>query len=308
MKIHGNPVFTHVSPLSKILFLAAIALLSVLIFLFISVVLASLLYGINLFFHPELLTDFGNPDVLSALKVLQIFQHIGLFVVPPIVLAFLVSTNPGKYLGLSGRTAISSLLAAGLIMIVALPLVNRMIEINEMLKLPEFLAGIERWMKEAEENAAEITKQFLKMDTPGDILLNMAMIALIPAIGEELLFRGVLQRLFSEWTKNAHLGVFIAAVLFSAIHLQFYGFLPRMAIGVLFGYMFIWSGSLWLPILGHFVNNGAAVVLTYLSSKGNIVFDADNFGTGEGEGVFTIAGAVIIAGLLFFIYRRNRGK
>ena len=168
------------------------------------------------------------------------------------------------------------------------------------------MAGIEQWMKETEENAEKFTKAFLKMETTGDLLLNMVMIALIPAIGEELLFRGVLQRLFSEWTKNAHWGVFIAAVLFSAIHIQFYGFLPRMVLGVLFGYLFIWSRSLWLPIFGHFVNNGAAVIFAYLSSKGTIAFDTDTLGTGEQETLLPIASAVIIAGLLFLIYRKGR--
>ena len=283
MKINRKPIFANASPISKIFFLAGIALISVLIFLLIGVVLTAFLYGVNMFFDPELLTDLDNRDVLSTLKLLQILQHIGLFVVPPIVLAFLVSKNPANYLRLKEQPAISSLLIVGIIMLVALPLVNWMMEINEFLKLPEFMASIEQWMKETEENAEKFTEAFLKMETTGDLLLNMVMIALIPAIGEELLFRGILQRLFSEWTKNAHWGIILAAVLFSAIHMQFYGFLPRMLLGVLFGYLFIWSKSLWLPIFGHFVNNGAAVIFAYLSNKGTITFDTDTLGTGEQE-------------------------
>ena len=306
MKIDRKPIFVDASPLSKIFFLVGISLISVLIFLFIGVVLAALLYGTNIFLNPELLNDIGNSKVLSTYKLLQIFQHIGLFIVPPIVLSFLVSTNPANYLRLKEQPAISSLLVVGIIMLISLPLVNWMVEINEMLKLPEFMASVEQWMKETEENAAIFTEAFLKMETLGDLLLNMMMIALIPAIGEELLFRGVLQRLFSEWTKNAHWGVLIAAVLFSAIHMQFYGFLPRMVLGVLLGYLFLWSKSLWLPIFGHFVNNGAAVIFTYLNNKEVIKFDTDTLGTGEQEVLFPIASAVIIAGLLFFIYRKKR--
>ena len=306
MTIDRKPVFAGLSPISKMFFLAGIALFSMLIFLLIGTVLTASLYGINIFSDSELLTDLDNNEVLSTYKLLQIFQHLGLFVIPPIVFAFLVSTNPANYLRLKEQPAISSLLIVGVIMLVALPLVNWMMEINEFLKLPEFMASIEQWMKRAEENAEKFTKAFLKMETPGDLLLNMVMIALIPAIGEEMLFRGVLQRLFSEWTKNAHWGIIIAAIFFSAFHMQFYGFLPRMALGVLFGYLFIWSRSLWLPIFGHFVNNGAAVIFAYLSSKGTITFDTDTLGTGEQETLFPIASAVIIASLLFLIYRKGR--
>ena len=101
------------------------------------------------------------------------------------------------------------------------------------------------------------------MNSISSLLINMVMIGVIPAIGEEFLFRGALQKIFSEWTKNKHLGIWISAILFSAMHLQFYGFIPRMLLGALFGYTLLWTGSLWIPIFGHFVNNGTMRPTTY---------------------------------------------
>ncbi|MFH1320635.1 MAG: CPBP family intramembrane glutamic endopeptidase [Bacteroidota bacterium] len=304
--MYKKAFFVGLSPLSKIIFLTCIVLISTLVFLIIGSLLAIFSFKINIFSNPGVLTDLDNSNALSAFKLLQGFQHIGLFIVPPIVFAFLVSTNPGNYLRIKQLPVMFSLFAACIIMVTAMPLVNWMIEINETLRLPEFLSEIEQWMKDTEENAAKITEAFLNMKTTGDLLLNMLIIALLPAVGEELLFRGVIQRLFAEWTKNVHLGVIIAAVLFSTLHMQFYGFLPRMMLGILFGYLLVWSKSLWLPILCHFINNGAAVFFYYLSSKGIITFDSDTFGTGEGETVFPLASAVIIAGLLFLLYRNEK--
>jgi len=111
-------------------------------------------------------------------------------------------------------------------------------------------------------------------NTP-DLLINLLMIAILPAIGEELIFRGCFQNIFTRWTGNYHWGIWLAAILFSAIHMQFYGFIPRMLLGAMFGYMLVWGRSMWLPILAHLVNNGGAVITAYvLQLKGQPL---DNF-------------------------------
>jgi len=104
-------------------------------------------------------------------------------------------------------------------------------------------------------------------------MFNLFMIALIPALGEEFLFRGVLQRIFGEWFKNPHLAVWLAAILFSLAHYQFLGFMPRIILGALFGYIFLWTGNIWMPILAHFVNNTVGVIYYYLFSQGKIGVD-----------------------------------
>ena len=142
--------------------------------------------------------------------------------------------------------------------------------------MPGFLKGMEDWMKVMEERAAELTKQLLVMKTPQSFLINLLMIAIIPAIGEEFIFRGCIQNIFTRWTKNIHWGIWISAIIFSAIHMQFYGFIPRMLLGALFGYLLVWGKSMWLPVLAHLINNGSAVILSYIYQlKGGSVEDAE---------------------------------
>jgi uncharacterized protein len=131
------------------------------------------------------------------------------------------------------------------------------------------------------------------------------MIAILPAIGEELMFRGVIQRIFTNWTKNYHWGIWISAFLFSAMHMQFYGFLPRMLLGGMFGYLLVWSGTMWVPILAHFVNNTMGVLGYYLIDKGTITKDIEEWGTGT-EQIPLLIFSIVLSGLLLFLIYRNQ--
>src|SRR5690606_2422366 len=119
------------------------------------------------------------------------------------------------------------------------------------------------WMKVQELQMEKITEKILQVTSFSGLLLNLLVIAIIPAIGEELLFRGCLQPVFHRWTKNIHIAIWITAIIFSAIHVQFYGFIPRMLMGAVFGYMLYWGRSIWLPIIAHFINNATAVIYTF---------------------------------------------
>jgi membrane protease YdiL (CAAX protease family) len=131
------------------------------------------------------------------------------------------------------------------------------------MKLPEFLSGLEEIFKDSENRAKEMTLAFLSVETTWGLLANILIIGILPAIGEELLFRGVLIRIFNERSRSYHFGIILSAFIFSAIHGQFYGFVPRFVMGCLFGYLFVWGGSLWYPIVAHFVNNTFAVLTFY---------------------------------------------
>lgn len=119
-------------------------------------------------------------------------------------------------------------------------------------------------MREQEDLAADLTEKFLTMETFGAFLFNMLLIGIVPAVGEELLFRGSIQTLLHKWFKNKHVAVIVAAFIFSFFHFQFYGLLPRWILGILLGYLYVWSGNIWYPIWGHFLNNGMQVLLLYI--------------------------------------------
>jgi len=295
-------------PFPQLLFSAFVILVSFLAFLLIAMVLAIPLFGLDSIMNIPTLNDLSDPESIRLLKYFQVVQSIGLFIVPPVVLAWLFHGQIAEYLLLNKKSTSTSIFLVAILVVFSLPLTNFIGEWNTRMEFPEFLAGLERWMKNAEENAAELTEAFLKVETTGGLLFNLFMIAFLPAIGEELLFRGVIQRIFSNWTRSHHWGIWISAILFSALHIQFYGFVPRMLLGVLFGYLLIWSGSMWLPILAHFFNNGFAVVAMYLIDNNILNPGVEEIGATSGSQYVAILSLASVFLLMFLIKKENRGN
>ncbi len=158
-------------------------------------------------------------------------------------------------------------------MIALAPILELSVDLNKSMKLPDFLRDLETWMLLKEQEMAEMTRQLLRMDTITVLLINILMLAVIPAIGEEFIFRGCLQKIFGLWTGNKHIAIWLTAFIFSAIHVQFYGFIPRMLLGALFGYLLVWSNTIWIPVLTHFINNAVAVVTAYVYQRKGISLD-----------------------------------
>ena len=290
----------------QLLFFCLLFLVSGSFFTLVGDLITTNLWGVNTLDNPEIFNQLEEPDVVSALKFMQIFQHIGAAIVPALLFAYILGVKPGEYLALNKRALpVSYLLATG-VLLCATPIVSWMIMVNGAMELPGFLAGMEDWMKEMEDVSAVVIEQFLEMDTAGALLLNLFMIGILPAVGEELMFRGVIQRLFSSWTKSVHWGIWITAILFSAMHMQFYGFLPRMMLGVLFGYLFVWSGSLLLPIFCHLIYNGAGVMLAYLWGVEEFSEQEGSIGSTSDDSLLTMASTLAVAGLLYVIYRKEK--
>lgn len=212
--------------------------------------------------------DPDNPSAIALLKYFQVVQSIGFFVLPPIMIGWLFSGNTVKYLQLDRKIDFTLIfIAIGAILIVN-PFISFIGQINNEMSLPAFLSGLEEWMRRMEDQAAALIDRFMDVETIGGLLFNLLMIAVIPAVGEEFLFRGVIQKIFTGMTHSHHGGIWISAFFFSALHMQFYGFLPRMLLGGLFGYMLVYSGSLWLPVISHFVNNALGVLFLYFENQG----------------------------------------
>jgi membrane protease YdiL (CAAX protease family) len=150
---------------------------------------------------------------------------------------------------------------------------------NAQLDLPESLSELEVWMKEMETQLMELTIFLTDFQTIPELLTGILVIGVFAGIGEEMFFRGVIQPKIKGYTNSAHLGIWLTAIIFSAIHVQFYGFLPRVFLGALFGYLYLYSGSLWYPILAHIFNNSLTVVVVYLSNQGLVDFDLESTDT-----------------------------
>ncbi len=279
-----------------------VILIGLVIFSVIGLLIAIPLFNIDIL-NIETVLNAGNPANTAFMKYFQTITSIGIFVFPPFLIAYLLSSETFNYLHLKKKSAIQIYILTIVLTVFSIPLINVLADWNAKLSLPESLSGIELFMKESEANAEKITKLFLQADNISTLLLNIFVIALIPAVGEELMFRGIFQKLFTGWTGNKHIGLWLAAVLFSAIHFQFYGFVPRLFLGVLFGYLLMWSGNMWLPILAHFVNNAFAVIAYYLIDKSVIEVSPDNLGTGETALLQVILSFILVAVSSYLIYK-----
>ncbi|MFA8449901.1 MAG: lysostaphin resistance A-like protein [Bacteroidales bacterium] len=207
-----------------------------------------------------------GPEHRAGLIIFQLASQLGLFIAPVLLFAVFVSESPRKYLGLKKPTHLSKIGIAVITMIVSLPLIGWLGGINSQMHLPESMSGIEEWMRNSEESAAKTINMILNVKTFGAFLVNLLIVAIIPGIGEELVFRGIIQKMLLKWSKNTHLAVWLTAIVFSAIHMQFFGFLPRLFLGAILGYIFVYSGSLWVSMLCHFFNNALVVVVIYFSN------------------------------------------
>ena len=217
---------------------------------------------------PALLNDLDNPGNVQIMKILQILQSFGMFILPTVVMAIALDDKPFRFLQINRNPGLIMILIVCILILVSGPIIEWSSILNERLTLPSWLSSLEEWMRSTEDQATGITKAFLETKTAVGLIGNLVVVAVLPALGEELLFRGLLQQLIKKLTQNSHLAIWITAALFSALHLQFFGFLPRMLLGALFGYLLEWTGSLWLPIVAHFINNASGIITYFLTGEG----------------------------------------
>jgi len=269
-----------------------IQLLIILFFLFFGSIIGALLF---------IWTTSGT-DILLGQGILSSFT----FIFPSWLFYFLFCQKKEDtfttYFQVNLTPSFRLFLLAVLLMLLSTPLVNYLTEWNKQMDLPDSLSAIEQWMKETERQATEVTKELLNSHSLYGLIQNLMILALVPAIGEELVFRGTLINLFRQRI-SLHTSVWLSAILFSAFHLQFYGFLPRMILGALLGYLFVWSRSLWLSIAAHFVNNAVVILAAYFSISDTV----DKIGT-EGPVWSVILSLLITISLLYLVYSFSKSS
>ena len=300
--------FRTMKPFSQLMFAIFVMVASVFLFMVVGMIAAIPFCGAESLMSVMTNANLNSPEGINFLKYFQVIQSIGLFVAPPFVIGWLYHGNISEYLRINRTTNTQYFLLASVCLLAIIPVINFLGDLNGKMSLPESFSGIERWMKDMEEGANTLTEKFMTVDSIQGLLFNIFMVAVLPALGEELMFRGVIQRIFSNWTKNQHWGIWITAFLFSAMHMQFYGFLPRMLLGAMFGYLLVWTGTIWVPILAHFVNNLMGVLGYFLIGKGVISKDIEEWGAGSEQFPLVIVSFLVVGGLLYLIYRGEQAK
>lgn len=197
------------------------------------------------------------PDMM---RLLQLLSSVGTFLVPALGVAWICSLTPKEYLSIGPVPNGHFLLLVLISMFLLSPTISLTGLLNKQMELPSFLAPLEEWMRRQEKIAEDLTLSLLAGKSIFTLLANLVVIALAASVTEEFLFRGALQRIFGQWFNNPHIVIWTAAFIFSAFHMQFFGFLPRLLLGAYFGYLLYWSRNIWVPVFAHFANNAFAVI------------------------------------------------
>lgn len=285
------PIIKKTNKLERIFILAALLILGLIIGSIIGVI------------YPLV----SGQDVMSlnSLRFMQISSQIFTFVLPPILYAMLIKENPKESLGIK-NVSYHWFIIGFVMMYAILPLNNVFAEWNAGLKLPESMSRIEELIKEMYESSAVVLEKLVNVNTFGGFVINLIMIAGLAALGEELLFRSIIQTSLIKTCKNAHVGIIIASAIFSFIHFDFYAFIPRLVLGMLLGYMFYYSRSIWVSMFMHFVNNATAVVIYYLNNIGVTNVDVETFG--QTQLLPLLISIALMAVLFWLAIRRMRNE
>ena len=238
---------------------------------------------------------------ITNLQIGQVISQVFGFMLPPILYVMFVKEKPFNYLGFKNLQPWSLL---GIVAIfTVIPFLAIVTEWNDNVSLPESMATLEQMLRNIQKLANDTTEKFM---TEGSLFSGLLIVAALAAISEELLFRSVIQKAFVKICKNAHIGIILTAIVFSAFHGDFFGFVPRFILGLMLGYMFYLSGSIFPSMLMHFVNNGTIVMLYYLNKKEVINVDIETFGLTDN--VLVIALSLILTVAIFVVCYRLRLK
>jgi len=300
--ITENPQYKHrISPAAQFITFCAVAFGLILAGNFIALGIIYLMHGMDTV-QLIMSLDLNTPAAVQSLWILQIVGTTLPILFTPIVFGKFIMHETHAYLRTDTRIFPIALVMIFFIMAASTPIMEVLITLNQKMQLPEFLKGLENWMRNSENMAQKATSVILKMDTWVDLVKVLFLVALVTAVAEELMFRGCLQTILLRWTNSTHLAIWITAALFSAFHMEFFGFLPRLMLGVFFGYFTAWTGSVWPAVWAHFLNNGTAVLTTYLYNHKIIKLNLNDQNTfSYGSYIFS----VIITVILFWAYRKT---
>ena len=210
--------------------------------------------------------------LLSSMGLLTMLtvQDVLAFIIPAIVAMAIYYRRPLHAMCIDRAPSWRALVLVVVFYVVSLPAMNWLVEANQAMSLPSWMSGIEQMMRSLEDSAANATEQLLDINSVGKLLACLFVVGFMAGLSEEMLFRGAMQLTMHDSRLGIHAAVWITAIVFSAFHLQFFGFFPRMVLGLWLGYLLVWSRSLWVPIIAHTLNNSSVVIFSYLANKGAV--------------------------------------
>jgi len=235
---------------------------------------------------------------VTAIRISQSLVTIGTFLVPALLFAYCYNRQWFDYNAANRRPKQSMINIVLILSVTLLPVVGALSAFNQHIMPQE--GGVAEFMRDLEEAANHILELVTSQRSSWDLVANMLVFAVLAGVCEEFFFQGALQPLMMNWTKNPHIGILLTALIFSALHFQFYGFIPRFLLGVYLGYLFYWSRSLWLPILAHVLHNALSLMVDFtLQGRG---IDTDNLQFTDVRGSLPTAAACALISAMAIVY------
>lgn len=239
------------------------------------------------------------PDFKTPLLIIQGITSTGAFILTPLYYIWRFENANFEFYFNKKDISLFPLVIAAILVLVFMVVNSVFIEWNLNLEFP---GSFGTWARAKEDQLQLITEYITNFDSTSYFVLSIVVVAIVPAIGEELLFRGLIQKTFEKISGNVHLAIWISAILFSAFHMQFFGFIPRLLLGAFFGYLYVFSGNLSYAILAHFVNNGFTLWMVYLHQQDTVKFDIEDT---ESIPLESVAIFFIIGAVLFYFFHKQ---
>ena len=271
---------------------------------FVGLIAASLISGLVSY-----VANIYSADIKTTISLSMIIQDLLVFLLPAFIAARVITNRPATFLKLNTAPSWKAVLFTLLTFVISMPAMNYIVAWNSSISLPDSMQAIEQWMRATEQAAQEVTEMFLHHESFLAMIGGVLLVGVLTGFSEEMFFRGGLQGIFTSQKINAHISIWFVAIMFSVLHFQFFGFVPRMLLGALFGYMTYWSGTLWTAIIAHALNNSAVVVSSYLPATGAIGSSLDNLGV-PADGSFPNLAVIslILTGFLIAKHRYFFGR
>lgn len=237
-----------------------------------------------------------------AMRVSAIVQDMMLFIVPALATACLITRQPARFLMVETVPSFILVILAIGGLYAAVPLMNMTVTWNESISLPPSLKDLEDAMRQSEDAArASIALLIGDRHSIGSLIMAILIVGVMAGFSEEIFFRGTMQRLLTTGPINAHVAIWITAFMFSAIHMQFYGFVPRLLLGAYFGYLAWWTRSLWIPVIVHVINNTTVIIGEFMSSGEKSRFDT--IGATSSDYIWVAVSAIMTVLLIVALYK-----
>ncbi|MDE7024842.1 MAG: CPBP family intramembrane metalloprotease [Paramuribaculum sp.] len=241
----------------------------------------------------------------TKIRIATVMQDLTMFILPAIIVAIICTRTPAKLLMIDRKPDFTTTILVIGTLVAAIPFMNWIIAWNNCFTLPESLSNVEQWMRLAENNASQMTLMLFGDWSIAAYILSLSIVAILAGLSEELYFRGTLQRLIATSGVNKHSAIWITAIIFSAVHMQFFGFVPRMLLGAYFGYLAVWTKSLWIPIIAHTLNNALAATALWQSHRNGYEI-INNIGTTHNQLWITALSLIVTTTLIYMTYKNNK--